>query len=287
MTGTAPHKSFNLRLPQGILALGPMPLVMGILNVTPDSFSDGGDHADPQSALTQTLKMRDQGADIIDVGGESTRPGHAEIGPQEEMNWVLPVIEHLVTSGIRLPISIDTYKAIVADQAVQSGATIINDVYGLQRDPEIADVAATYDLPTIVMHWDKARDADKDIVAEVRRYFEKSLEIAVTAGIKTDQIVLDPGFGFGKSVAENYLLLRRLPELAALGYPLLIGTSRKRMIGNLLGVGPRDRATGTAAISALAYERGAHIFRVHDVQPNREALKVAHATLYGAPTGLD
>lgn len=282
-----PHQSFNLRLPQGVLALGPMPLIMGILNVTPDSFSDGGDHLAPDAALTQTLKMRDEGADIIDVGGESTRPGHEEIGPQEEMDRVLPIIELLVTSGIRLPISIDTYKAIVADQAVQSGATIINDVHGLQRDPEIADVAATYDLPTIIMHWDTSRDTSKDIVDEIRRYLETSLTIAENAGIRKDQIVLDPGFGFSKSVTENYDLLRRLPELKSLGYPLLIGTSRKRMIGHLLGVDPKGRATGTAAASVLAFERGGHIFRVHDVQPNREALKVAHATLYGAPTGLD
>ena len=170
---------------------------------------------------------------------------------------------------------------------MQLGATIINDVHGLQRDPEIADVAATYDLPAIIMHWDMSRDTSKNIIDEVRRYLETSLKIAEDAGIAKDQIVIDPGFGFGKSVTENYTLLRRLPELAALGYPLLIGTSRKRMIGHLLGVDPKDRATGTAATSVLAYERGGHIFRVHDVQPNREALKVAHATLYGAPTGLD
>lgn len=269
------------------MPLGPQPLVMGILNVTPDSFSDGGQHIDTKSALNQTLNMRDQGADIIDIGGESTRPGHVEVGPQEEMDRVLPIIREIVAAGIKLPISIDTSKALVADQAVQAGATLINDVRGLQRDPQIADVAALYDLPLIIMHWDEERNASKDIIDQMKRFFNKSLEIAQKAGVKPEQIVLDPGFGFAKSFAENYELLARLDDLQTLGYPLLIGTSRKSMIGKLLQNEPRERVAGTVATSVLAYQKGGHIFRVHNVRENRDALSVANAAIYGAPKGID
>lgn len=281
------HTAHNLRLPTGLIPLGRRPLVMGILNVTPDSFSDGGQHSDPLSALNQAINMCDQGADIIDVGGESTRPNHDAVGPQQEMDRVLPVILEIIATGVKAPVSIDTSKALVADQAVQAGATIINDVRGLQRDPEIADVAALYDLPLIIMHWDEDRDRSKDIIDEMKKFFDKSLNIAQKAGVKSDQIVLDPGFGFAKNFEENFTLLARLDELHTLGNPLLVGTSRKSMIGKLLNNEPKERVAGTIASNVLAYQKGGHIFRVHDVRENTDALRVATAAIYGAPKGIN
>lgn len=278
------HKHFNVPLPHGqTLALGPTPVVMGILNVTPDSFSDGGDHYSTENALTQTRRMIDQGAAIIDIGGESTRPGGRETSAQDELDRVIPVLEAIQREKIDTLISIDTYKALIADQSVQSGASIINDVRGLQREPEIADVAALHKVPVIVMHWDDNRDTAKDIITEMARYFEKSLSIASKAGIPNDQIILDPGFGFGKDLSDNYQLLRRLGELSTLGFPILSGTSRKSMIGRLLDVPPKQRGAGTIATSVIAYQNGAHIFRVHDVRENMDALRVANATVYGPP----
>lgn len=278
------HKGYAIPMSGGgVLALGPAPLVMGIVNVTPDSFSDGGDFFDPATAITHGKSLVDAGADILDIGGESTRPGADEVTAQQELDRVLPVLSGLIAEGVNLPLSIDTYKAVVADQAVQSGATLLNDVYGLQREPEMADIAALYDVPVIAMHWDKQRDNSKDLLAEMLRYFERTLEIADNAGVAREKLILDPGFGFGKDVRENYELLGRLKELAVLDRPLLIGTSRKRMIGNLLDVPPKERDLGTAVTSALAYERGGHIFRVHDVTASRQALQVAGATLYGPP----
>lgn len=277
------HRAYTLPLRDGALELGPAPLIMGILNVTPDSFSDGGEHDTVDAALVQARRMIAEGADIIDVGGESTRPGSQEIGVQAELDRVMPVLDALAEADIDSPISIDTYKALVADQALQAGARIVNDVRGLQRDPEIADVAALHGAPVIAMHWDTERDRSKDIVAEMTRWFERSIEIALGAGVARDRIVLDPGFGFAKSFEENYTLLNRLDELHALGFPLLIGTSRKSMIGKLLDAEPAERVAGTVATSVLAWLKGGHVFRVHDVRENRDALRVARAALYGPP----
>lgn len=257
---------------------------MGILNITPDSFSDGGQHSGVDAALAQARLMLAEGSDILDIGGESTRPGAEPVGAQAELDRVLPVLDALNAAGIAAPRSIDTYKAVVADQAVQAGAAIINDVHGFQREPEIADVAALYGLPAIAMHWDEARNRDKDVIGEMIRFFENSLKIADNAGLSRTQIVLDPGFGFAKTLAENYEILRRLPELLALGYPVLTGTSRKSMIGRLLDVPAHERVNGTLATTVIAYSAGAHIFRVHDVRANRDALRVAAATLYGPPS---
>ena len=179
------------------------------------------------------------------------------------------------------PISIDPSKAEVAEQAIAAGATIINDVHGLQREPELAAVAASRGVPLVVMHWDKARDASRDVMAEMARYFEVTLRIADEAGVAPSGIVLDPGFGFAKSLSENYEILHRLPELVALGFPVLVGTSRKSMIGRLLDVPADERLAGTVATSVLGYTAGAHLFRVHDIRPNRDALRVAEAALYG------
>ncbi len=265
------------------LELGPKPLVMGILNVTPDSFSDGGEHSAAADAVGQAKQMISEGADIIDVGGESTRPGAKEVGAQAELDRIMPVLDALAEARINKPISIDTYKAIVGHQAIQAGASIINDVWGFQRDPELADVAAHYNTPSILMHWDEDRDTQKDIVSELKRYFDKSIQIAEYAGLSKSQIVLDPGFGFAKTYEENFTLLGRIDELVELGYPILIGFSRKSTLGKLLGVEPKERVAATGATTVLAYTQGAHIFRVHDVRENYDALQVAHATYYSPP----
>ncbi|MCZ4272884.1 dihydropteroate synthase [Maritalea porphyrae] len=277
------HKAFSLKMGDKTLELGPKPLVMGILNVTPDSFSDGGEHSAAADAVGQAKQMISEGADIIDVGGESTRPGAKEVGAQAELDRIMPVLDALAEARINKPVSIDTYKAIVGHQAIQAGASIINDVWGFQRDPELADVAAHYNIPSILMHWDEDRDTQKDIVSELKRYFDKSIQIAEYAGLSKSQIVLDPGFGFAKTYEENFTLLGRIDELVELGYPILIGFSRKSTLGKLLGVEPKERVAATGATTVLAYTQGAHIFRVHDVRENYDALQVAHATYYSPP----
>lgn len=275
------HREYELAPAGAALRLGRTARLMGILNVTPDSFSDGGRFDAVPAALAQARLMLAEGADIIDIGGESTRPGADEVSLAEELARVLPAIGALRADGIAAPISIDTYKAAVAERAIAAGATVINDVYGLQREPEVAAVAAEHGAPLVVMHWDKARDTSRDVMAEMARYFEVTLGIADKAGVRRDRIVLDPGFGFAKSLSENYEVLRRLPELVALGFPVLVGTSRKSMIGRLLDVPADERLAGTVATSVLGYTAGAHIFRVHDIRPNRDALRVAEAALYG------
>ncbi len=279
------HKGFAVPVDAkgGILALGPMALIMGIVNITPDSFSDGGDYDTLDGALGQAHLMLNEGADTIDIGGQSTRPGANEVSTQQELERVVPTIKHLISSGIKAPLSIDSFKAVVADQAIQAGAKIINDVHGLQREPEIADVAALYNTPLVIMHWDKKRNKDLDIIDEMLRFFEVSLAIAQKAGVKREKIIIDPGFGFAKNLAENYEILRRLNELHRLGFPLLVGTSRKSMLGKLLDVPPKERVVASAAASVIAYHQGAHIFRCHDIKANRQALIVAHASQYGPP----
>lgn len=279
------HINYNVPLPDGqIMTLGGRATVMGILNVTPDSFSDGGAYQNVQAALAHARRMIADGADIIDVGGESTRPGAEPVTLEEESDRVIPVIEALHVRGITQPISIDTTKAEVADHAIRAGATIINDVSGLQRDKEIAAVAAQHDVPIIVMHWDRDRDTGRDIIGEIKRYFERAIEVAETAGVGRSRIILDPGFGFAKSLAENYRILYEFSALHDLGYPLMTGTSRKSMIGKLLDAPPSERVAGTIATTVIAYCAGAHIFRVHDVRANRDALRVAEAALYGMQT---
>ena len=278
------HLSYDVPMEGGPLRLGRTPVVMGILNVTPDSFSDGGDFASLDLALAHARELIGEGADILDLGGESTRPGSDEVPVQEELDRVMPVLDALAEAGIKAPISIDTYKALVADQAIQAGARIINDVWGLRRDPEIADVAAHHGVPVIAMHWDPERDRSRDIIDEMKRWLERSIEIAIKAGVAREKIILDPGFGFAKAIEENYALLNRMDELHALGFPLLVGTSRKRMIGTLLDdIAPKERVAGTVATSVIGYLKGGHIFRVHDVRANRDALRVSSAALYGPP----
>lgn len=265
------------------LILGRRALLMGILNVTPDSFSDGGHHNHIDAALAHARLMLVQGADILDIGGESTRPGAEPVGVQEELDRVMPVIDALRAQGITAPISIDTMKPLVADQALQAGADIVNDVNGLQAASEMAEIAALHGAPVIAMHWDRTWTPATDPIPAMADFFARTNAIAAAAGIAADRIILDPGFGFTKTLNQNYSILRQLPDLIRHfpDHPILIGTSRKSMIGRLLDNQPAERLPGTIATSVQAYERGGHIFRVHDVTENRDALRVAEATLYG------
>ena len=264
-----------------LLRLGPLAhpvgsrtLIMGILNVTPDSFSDGGRHAGVEAAVAHARLMAEEGADIIDVGGESTRPGATEVGAAEELARISPVIP-AVAAAVSVPISIDTYKAAVAERALSLGATIVNVVWGLQREPEIARVASAYGAGVMIMHNRTEVDSSLDIVEEVRRFFLRSLVIAEKAGIPDDRIVLDPGIGFGKTLAQNVELIAKLPALRALGLPVLVGASRKSLIGKLLDQPIADRLFGTLATHVLLVAGGADIVRVHDVRAHAEACRIA------------
>jgi dihydropteroate synthase len=252
-------------------------LVMGVLNVTPDSFSDGGRFLDPAEALVQAQRLRTEGADIIDVGAESTRPyGGAEaVAADEERRRLEPVLANVVTLG--LPVSIDTMKASVAAWALQAGAAMVNDVWGLQRDPDMARVVAEHGAPVIIMHNRDAADPAIDIVADVADFFSRSLEIAWQAGIRHDRIVLDPGIGFGKTPQQSMACIARLREFSGFGMPLLVGASRKRFIHSVTPSTPTERLGGSLAAHLLAVEHGAAMVRVHDVAPTVQALAVAAA----------
>ncbi len=270
------------------LDLGPRALVMGILNVTPNSFSDGGQFDTFDKAMTQARLMVDEGAVIVDVGGESTGPRAVPVSAEEEQARVMPVIEALAEQGGAL-ISIDTYRAETARLAVAAGAHIINDVWGAQREPAIARVAAETGAGLILMHTGRERDKLPDVIADQFLFLEKSLEIARAAGVGGDHIMLDPGFGFAKETAEDNLdLMARFGELHAMGFPLVAGTSRKRFIGHVTGRGEgAARAVGTAATSVILRLKGADLFRVHDVAINVDALAFADAMLAreAEPTG--
>jgi dihydropteroate synthase len=259
------------------LQLGPKALLMGILNVTPDSFSDGGEFDRPDAALAQARRMIAEGAAIIDVGGESTRPGAAPVSPREEQARILPVIEALAGEGCIL--SVDTYREETARLAVKAGAHIVNDVHGLQREPGIARVAAESGAGLVTMHTGRDREKLPDVIADQFSFLERSLEIAREAGIPDSHIVLDPGFGFAKDGEENLQLIARFGELLPLGYPLLVGTSRKRLIAHVAGGDREARDLGTAATSVILRMKGASIFRVHNVAMNRDALAFADAIL--------
>jgi len=259
----------------------PRPSVMGVVNVTPDSFSDGGVNFDPGDAAASARRLLAEGAAIVDVGGESTRPGAGRVSTEEELRRVVPVLEAL--QG--LPVSIDTAKSVVAARALELGAGFVNDVTALRGDPELAGVVAERDAYLCLMHMQgepRTMQADpryEDVVAEVVQFLADRLTFAVSQGIREESICLDPGIGFGKTVEHNFELLRRLDELTALGRPILVGISRKSSLGKIMG--DPDAKTGTAAASVgaavLAYERGASIFRVHDVREHVEALTAARA----------
>ncbi len=255
------------------------PLIMGIVNVTPDSFSDGGLFHAPDAAVAQGRRLLAEGAAILDVGGESTRKGATPVAAAEELKRVLPVVEALAGEGAL--VSIDTMKAEVAEAAVLAGAAIVNDVRGLQGDPEMAAIAAHSGAGIVAMHnpgiLGSAEPLPGDPVEACLAYFARTLEIAARAGIKDDRIVLDPGFGFGKSPEQNLALLRRLPELAALGRPILVGTSRKSFIGAVTGRESHGRLIGTLVTGIVAALGGAAILRVHDVAEHAEAMRMMAA----------
>lgn len=253
--------------------------IMAIINVTPDSFSDGGLHAGVEAAVAHALACAQDGAVILDIGGESTRPGAAEVSADQEMARVLPVIDALRENTDAL-ISIDTYRAATARAAVEAGAHIINDVHGLQREPEIADVAAATGAGLCIMHTGRGREKLEDPIGDQRHFLGLSLEIAARAGVSRETIVLDPGFGFAKeTLDENMDLIARFEELHGFGLPLLAGTSRKRFLGTLTGRDARDRDAATAATTVALRLKGASVFRVHNVAINRDALVMADAIL--------
>jgi dihydropteroate synthase len=256
---------------------------MGIVNVTPDSFSDGGLFLEADAAVEHGRRIAAEGAGILDVGGESTRPGAEPVEADEELRRVLPVVERLAADGLR--VSIDTTKASVAAAALDAGATLVNDVSALRFDPELAGVIAAAGADCCLMHMlgeprTMQRDPHyDDVVSEVKSFLEERLELAVSEGVEEERIWLDPGIGFGKNVDHNLELLRRLDEIVAIGRPVVIGTSRKTFLGKLTGDRPElERLSGTIATNVIALERGASVFRVHDVRPVSDALSVAAAT---------
>jgi dihydropteroate synthase len=260
--------------------------IMGVVNVTPDSFSDGGLYLDPDAAIAHGVQLHAEGAEILDVGGESTRPGADPVPASEELRRVLPVIDGLSAACPGARLSIDTSKAAVAREALEAGATLVNDVTALRGDPEMAGAVADSGAEICLMHMlgDPRTMQDDphydDVVADVKAFLEERLAYAVGAGIDERRILLDPGIGFGKTIEHNLELLRRLDELVALGRPVVIGTSRKSFLGKLTGrVDPADRVPGTIASCVVAFERGARIFRVHDVAAVHDALVVAAATV--------
>src|SRR3954469_9917158 len=260
------------------------PLVMGVVNVTPDSFSDGGLYFSADAAVTHGEQLAGEGAGVLDVGGESTRPGAEPVPEGVELERVVPVIERLR----QFTISIDTRKAAVAEAAIQAGARIVNDVSAFRYDPAMAGLVASSGARCSLMHMlgDDPRTmqdepAYDDVVSEVKAFLEERLEFAVSEGVPEEKVWLDPGIGFGKTIDHNLELLRRLDELVAIGRPLVVGTSRKRFLGKLTGRQASERVAGTVATNVIALERGASIFRVHDVAANVEALTVAAATLSG------
>jgi dihydropteroate synthase len=273
----AGHVAGTMPAPLGPLLALRRPVVMGILNVTPDSFSDGGAFNDAPRALAQAKRMAAEGADILDIGGESTRPyvGATPVSLEEEMARLKPVLPAVV--GLGTPVSIDTIKSKVAAWALAQGARIVNDVWGLQRDPDMARVGAEHRVPVIVMHNRETADPALDIVAEIAAFFERSLDIAARAGIAREAIVLDPGIGFGKTGKQSMTAIARLDAFKHFGLPILVGASRKRFINDVVPTEPLQRVPGSLAAHVLAIENGAAIIRAHDVAQTIQALHVAAA----------
>lgn len=239
-------------------------IVMGILNLTPDSFSDGGKYFDVEKAIEHAYKMVEEGADIIDVGAESTRPGHIAVDADEEIRRLVPVLEKLIDE-INVPISVDTYKAATAKVVLDLGVHIINDIWGLKKDPEMAKTVAKYNAPVIVMHNQDGTHYE-NLMNDILDWLRDSIRIAEEAGIDSDKIIIDPGIGFGKTLDHNLDVMNKLEEFHTLGKPILLGTSRKSMIGKVLDLPVEERLEGTAATVALGIAKGVHIVRVHDVK---------------------
>jgi dihydropteroate synthase len=274
------HRTFSPDAGDGLLVrllAKKQPVVMGVLNVTPDSFSDGGRYLDPPIAIAHAKRLAAEGADILDIGAESTRPygGAVPVAHDQERQRLDPVLPGVIALGI--PVSIDTIKAAVAAWALEAGAAIVNDVWGLQRDPDMARVVAEHNAPVIIMHNRESADPAIDIVADVTEFFSRSLEIAWRAGVSHDRIVLDPGIGFGKTPEQSLICIARLHTFRTFGLPLLVGASRKRFINSIAPSEPMERLGGSLAAHLVAVENGAAMIRVHDVAPTVQALAVAAA----------
>jgi len=269
----------SYQLGEASLTLGERTLVMGILNVTPDSFSDGGRYNNVERAVQHAREMVAEGGDIIDIGGESTRPGHVPVSEQEELGRVIPVVEALHRELPHIPLSVDTYKAQVAYEALKAGAHIINDVWGFKAEPRMAEVAAEFGCPVILMHNRHDRHY-RDLLADVAADLRESVEIARKAGVSDENIILDPGIGFAKDYHENLRVMKALDELAALGFPLLLGTSRKRFIRTALDLPVDEVVFGTAATVALGIAQGCQIVRVHDVKEIKQTVQMCDAIVY-------
>lgn len=269
----------SYRLGEASFTLGERTLVMGILNVTPDSFSDGGRFNNVESALHHAREMLAEGADLIDIGGESTRPGHEPVSEQEELERVIPVVEALHHELPQVPLSVDTYKAQVAREALKAGAHIINDVWGFKAEAPMAEVAAEFGCPVILMHNRHDRNYG-DLLADVAADLGECVEIARQAGVRDENIILDPGIGFAKDYTENLRVMRALDELAGLGFPLLLGTSRKRFIRTALDLPVDEVVFGTAATVALGIAQGCQIVRVHDVKEIKQTVRMCDAIVY-------
>lgn len=251
--------------------------IMGILNVTPDSFSDGGKWNEREAALLHVQDMTEQGADIIDIGGESTRPGYTLLSDEEEMSRVLPIIE-AVKANFDVPVSVDTYKSAVAEAAIKAGADLVNDIWGLKYDTKLAGIIAEYDAACCLMHNRKEADYT-DFIPDMCNDLRETLDIAKKAGIRDERIILDPGVGFGKTYENNLEAVNKLETLHGLGYPILLGTSRKSMIGLALGLPSSERVEGTLVTTVFGVMKGAAFVRVHDIKENARAIKMAEAIL--------
>lgn len=266
-----------MKIGNRLFSSGERTYVMGILNVTPDSFSDGGKYNDLTLALKQAERMVREGADILDVGGESTRPGHVQIGDEEEIRRVVPVIREL-KKQFDVPVSVDTYKSAVAQAALDAGADLLNDIWGFRYDERCAELAAKYDVAVCLMH-NRDNTDYKDFVPEVMEDLRISLSIAEKYGVKKEKIMLDPGVGFGKTLEQNLVIMNHLEDIVAMGYPVLLGTSRKSMIGLTLELPVGEREEGTIATSVIGAMKGCGYVRVHDVEKNVRALKMTDAIL--------
>ena len=265
-----------LRTGKHSLELGNLTRIMGILNVTPDSFSDGGSYLQPEAAVDRAFAMAAEGADIIDVGGESTRPGSAEVGLEEELKRILPVIRALSQSPLNKPVSVDTYKAEAARQALEAGAHILNDIWGGKRDPNMLKVAAEYSCPIVLMH--NRRDMSYgDFLTDVVKDLLESVELARRAGVRDENIILDPGIGFAKTHEHNLIMMANLDRITGLGFPVLLAASRKSSIRKVLELPADDVVEGTVATTVLGIAQGVSLVRVHDIQPNKRAAQMADA----------
>jgi dihydropteroate synthase len=280
-------KDFELKCGRFSLKLGPKTLIMGILNITPDSFYDGGFYNNPDKAVYHAEKMAEEGADIIDVGGESTRPGSQPVNAREELSRVLPVIRELV-KRLQIPVSVDTYKAEVAKRVLEEGADIINDISGFSFDPGLVEILSSYDhVPVIVMHtYDKPRTMQNNpvyssLIEEIKNSLEKSMQIGIEGGIQKDRFIIDPGIGFGKTVSGNLEIIRRLSEFKMLGRPVLIGTSRKSFIRKILDLPAEASLEGSLATVASCIMNGADIVRVHDVKETKRVSMITDAIKRG------